>query len=208
MDEAQPEHQTDPREIDPGNERFDFFLLLFDLFLQGFDARSYIRDLHGEDLRVAVAFGEVDRDGGGRAAPLLREHLQPLVVPRDLGAVRLVGHVDAVIDHRAVGVGEMRGRGGGRGGDDGGGVGAVGRGHVGDFGRAGGDEEDREDREGERGREGFVPLDNKQSLETIGRTIAKYASFNADITLEIENRVLARVQKELNADRQFARNGG
>ena len=61
---------------------------------------------------------------------------------------------------------------------------------------------------GERGREGVVPLDNKQSLETIGRTIAKYASFNADITLEIENRVLARVQKELNADRQFARNGG
>ena len=61
---------------------------------------------------------------------------------------------------------------------------------------------------GERGREGIVPLDNKQSLETIGRTIAKYASFNADITLEIENRVLARVQKELNADRQFARNGG
>ena len=61
---------------------------------------------------------------------------------------------------------------------------------------------------GEKGREGVVPLDNKQSLETIGRTIAKYASFNADITLEIENRVLARVQKELNADRQFARNGG
>ena len=61
---------------------------------------------------------------------------------------------------------------------------------------------------GERGREGVVPFDNKQSLETIGRTIAKYASFNADITLEIENRVLARVQKELNADRQFARNGG
>ena len=60
----------------------------------------------------------------------------------------------------------------------------------------------------EHGREGVVPLDNKQSLETIGRTIARYATFNADITLELEGRILARVMEEINSNKSFARNGG
>lgn len=61
---------------------------------------------------------------------------------------------------------------------------------------------------GERGREGVVPLDNEASLRIIGETIAKYTKFNADITLELESRILAKVIKEINSDKQFARNGG
>lgn len=61
---------------------------------------------------------------------------------------------------------------------------------------------------GERGREGVVPLDNEASLRIIGESIAKHTKFNADITLELESRVLARVMKEINSDRNFARNGG
>ena len=60
----------------------------------------------------------------------------------------------------------------------------------------------------ERGPEAVIPMTNEQSLETIGRTIAKYTKFDANVTLELEGRILARVMKELNADRQFARNGG
>lgn len=61
---------------------------------------------------------------------------------------------------------------------------------------------------GERGAEGVVPLTNKESLETIGRTIAKYTKFDANVTLELEGRILARIMREINADKQFARNGG
>lgn len=61
---------------------------------------------------------------------------------------------------------------------------------------------------GERRPEGIVPLDNETSLRIIGETIAKYTKFNADITLELEGRILARVLEEINADRRFARNGG
>ena len=61
---------------------------------------------------------------------------------------------------------------------------------------------------GERGPEGVVPLDNEASLRIIGETIAKYTKFSADITLDLEGRILARVMKEINADRSFARNGG
>ena len=60
----------------------------------------------------------------------------------------------------------------------------------------------------ERGREGVVPLDNEASLRIIGETIAKNTKFNADITLELEGRILARVMEEINANRSFARNGG
>lgn len=60
----------------------------------------------------------------------------------------------------------------------------------------------------ERGAEGIIPLTNEQSLETIGRTIAKYTNFSADITLELESRILAKVMKEINNENSFARNGG
>ena len=117
--------------------------------VHGADLSVGAHDFDGEDLRVAVALGEVERDGGRGTASLFREHLHPFVVPGDLGAVRLVGHVDAVVHHHAVGVGEARGGGGVGGGHDRLGVGEVLGGHVGDLGRADGDDEDREDREDE-----------------------------------------------------------
>ena len=95
-------------------------------------------DLDKEYLRVAVAFREIKRECRSRTPPLLREHFDPFVVPRDLRAVRLVGHVDAVVHHHAVGVGEDRGRDLGRGGDDRRRISAVRGGHVGDFSRANG----------------------------------------------------------------------
>lgn len=60
----------------------------------------------------------------------------------------------------------------------------------------------------ERGAEAVIPMTNQQSLETIGRTIAKYTKFDANVTLELEGRILARVMQEINSDRNFARNGG
>jgi len=60
----------------------------------------------------------------------------------------------------------------------------------------------------ERGPEAVIPMTNQQSLETIGRTIAKYTKFDANVTLELEGRILARVMQEINSDRNFARNGG
>ena len=61
---------------------------------------------------------------------------------------------------------------------------------------------------GEAGAEGIIPLTDEAALETIGRTIGKHTKLNADITLELESRILARVLKEINSDRNFARNGG
>jgi len=60
----------------------------------------------------------------------------------------------------------------------------------------------------EQGAEAVVPMTNQQSLETIGRTIAKYTKFDANVTLELEGRILARIMQEINSDRNFARNGG
>ena len=61
---------------------------------------------------------------------------------------------------------------------------------------------------GEAGAEGIIPLTDEAALEKIGTTLGKHVKFNADITLELEGRILARVMEEINANRNFARNGG
>lgn len=61
---------------------------------------------------------------------------------------------------------------------------------------------------GEAGAEGIIPLTDESALEKIGSTIGKHTKISADITLELESRILARVMKEINSDRSFARNGG
>ena len=61
---------------------------------------------------------------------------------------------------------------------------------------------------GEAGREGVVPLTNEASMRQLGEEIGRHVHVNADITLEIERRVLARVLKEINGDSLFLRNGG
>ena len=61
---------------------------------------------------------------------------------------------------------------------------------------------------GERGAEAVVPLTDTAQMELLGATIGKYVSVNADITLEIESRILAKVMQEINSNNQFMRNGG
>lgn len=60
----------------------------------------------------------------------------------------------------------------------------------------------------ERGLEGIVPLTDNAQMELLGKSIGKHVKVNVDFTAEIEGRVFARVMKEINAENQFARNGG
>lgn len=61
---------------------------------------------------------------------------------------------------------------------------------------------------GERGAEAVVPLTDTAQMELLGESIGRHIKFNADITLELESRVLAKVMKEINNENKFARNGG
>ena len=60
---------------------------------------------------------------------------------------------------------------------------------------------------GEKGPEAVIPL-NDETMSRLGNAIAKKITVNADITLELESRVLARVMQEINNNAKFARNGG
>lgn len=60
---------------------------------------------------------------------------------------------------------------------------------------------------GEYSREGVLPLTNEASMSQLGYEIGKHVKVNADITLEIERRVLARVMKEIQNDAQFVGGG-
>lgn len=60
---------------------------------------------------------------------------------------------------------------------------------------------------GEYQREGVLPLTNEASMSQLGYEIGKHVKVNADITLEIERRVLARVMKEIQNDSQFVGGG-
>lgn len=60
---------------------------------------------------------------------------------------------------------------------------------------------------GECGAEAVVPLTDTAQMELLGESIGRHVKFNADITLELESRVLARVMKEINNEDKFARNG-
>lgn len=61
---------------------------------------------------------------------------------------------------------------------------------------------------GEKSREGVLPLTDEAVMSQLGQEIGRHVHVNADITLEIERRVLARVLKEINQDSLFLRNGG
>jgi len=61
---------------------------------------------------------------------------------------------------------------------------------------------------GERGAEGVIPLTDTAQMELLGKTIGKFVSINADITLELESRILAKVMKEITNNNNFMRNGG
>ena len=59
---------------------------------------------------------------------------------------------------------------------------------------------------GEAGMEGVVPLTDSQAMETLGATIGKYITINANITNTMNGRVISREIKKINANNDFALN--
>lgn len=60
---------------------------------------------------------------------------------------------------------------------------------------------------GEKSYEGVLPLTDESAMSRLGLEIGKHVHVSADITLEIERRVLARVMKEIQNDNIFVGNG-
>ena len=61
---------------------------------------------------------------------------------------------------------------------------------------------------GEAGREGILPLTDSQAMETLGQAIGKYISLNATIPIYMGNRQIAREIQKIQAEDDFAYNGG
>lgn len=59
---------------------------------------------------------------------------------------------------------------------------------------------------GEAGREGVIPLTDSQAMETLGATIGKYININLTNITKLDNRQIAREQKKINAQNDFAFN--
>lgn len=59
---------------------------------------------------------------------------------------------------------------------------------------------------GEAGIEGVVPLTDSQAMETLGATIGRYITINANITNTMNGRVISREIKKINANNDFALN--
>ena len=60
---------------------------------------------------------------------------------------------------------------------------------------------------GERGAEGVIPLTDAQAMETLGATIGRYITINANITNTMNGRVISRELQKINTNSDFARNG-
>ena len=63
-------------------------------------------------------------------------------------------------------------------------------------------------RYGEAGREAYLPLSDTQLLEELGSTIGKYININATVPVYVGNRQIAREIRKINAEDDFAYNGG
>ena len=59
---------------------------------------------------------------------------------------------------------------------------------------------------GENGAEGVIPLTDTQAMETLGATIGKYININFTNITKLDNRQIAREQKKINAQNDFAFN--
>ena len=59
---------------------------------------------------------------------------------------------------------------------------------------------------GESGREGVIPLTDSQAMETLGATIGKYININLTNITKLDNRQIAKEQKKINAQNDFAFN--
>lgn len=59
---------------------------------------------------------------------------------------------------------------------------------------------------GEAGAEGVIPLTDSQAMETLGQTIGKYITINANITNSMNGRVISRQLKKIQGTSDFAYN--
>ena len=59
---------------------------------------------------------------------------------------------------------------------------------------------------GETGKEGVIPLTDSQAMETLGATIGKYININLTNITKLDNRQIAKEQKKINAQNDFAFN--
>lgn len=59
---------------------------------------------------------------------------------------------------------------------------------------------------GEVSREGVIPLTDSQAMETLGSTIGKYININLTNITKLDNRQIAKEQKKINAQNDFAFN--
>ena len=59
---------------------------------------------------------------------------------------------------------------------------------------------------GESGAEGVIPLTNSQAMETLGQAIGKYVTINANITTNMNGRVISRELQKVNSSSDFAFN--
>ena len=59
---------------------------------------------------------------------------------------------------------------------------------------------------GEVNKEGVIPLTDSQAMEELGQTIGKYININLTNITQLNNRQIAREQKKINAQNDFAMN--
>ena len=60
---------------------------------------------------------------------------------------------------------------------------------------------------GEAGKEGVLPLTDTQAMETLGETIGKYVTINANIVNSMNGRVISRQLQRIQNEKSFAYNG-
>ena len=60
---------------------------------------------------------------------------------------------------------------------------------------------------GEAGPEAVIPL-NEETLERLGKQIARFINISIDLTGKIDSRILFRILEQIKAEQSFARNGG
>lgn len=60
---------------------------------------------------------------------------------------------------------------------------------------------------GEAGPEAVIPL-NEETLERLGKQIARFINISIDLTGKIDSRILFRLLEQIKAEQSFARNGG
>ena len=60
---------------------------------------------------------------------------------------------------------------------------------------------------GEKGHEGFIPMDNEESMDLIGQSVARHVVINLTNNTMLDSRVIAREQLKIQDNQNFITNG-